>query len=179
MFTGLVAPRRDSAGDVALDSRQQSSSFGDSPSHESGSDSLSFEATRHYSSLDPVSDAPKFLWACSCGARPVLRFKGASQPENMSESDSEHSSVVAPHVVVCPACGRSGKPGFDATEAITDWNRSNLYLDLNLDEYEVLPDASVPGAEQLTAEATLSTRSLAQVSRPPDSQVETTEQERP
>jgi hypothetical protein len=135
MFTGLVAPRRDTAGDVALDSRQQSSSFGDSPSRELGGDALGFGATRHYGPHDPVTDAPKFLWACSCGARPVLRFKGASQPESTPESDSEHGSVVAAHLVRCPACGRSGKPGFAAWAAITDWNKSNLDLELSLDQF--------------------------------------------
>jgi hypothetical protein len=195
MSTGLVAPRRDSTNDVAVDSEQQSSSFGDSHSREPASDALSFGATRHDGAHDPVSDVPKFLWACSCGARPVLRFTGASQLENTPESDSEHASVAAPHVVVCPACGRSGKPGFEASEAITDWNKSNLYLDLNLDEYEVLPDAAAPGAEQphgehspakthpeevhvdaqLKAEATPSTRGLAQGPRSHDAQAGTME----
>jgi hypothetical protein len=135
MFTGLVAPRRASAGDVALDSRRQISSFGDSASREPGGDALGFGATRHYGPHDPVTDAPRFLWPCSCGARPVLRFKGASQPENTPEPDSEHGSGVAAHVVRCPACGRSGKPGFAAWEAITDWNKANLDLDLSLDQF--------------------------------------------
>jgi hypothetical protein len=198
MLTGLVAFRRYSTDDVAVDCAQQNSGFGDSHSRESGDDALSFWATPHYGPHDPVSDAPKFLWACSCGARPVLRFTGASQHENTPESDSKHGSDVAPHVVACPACGRSGKPGLEASEAITDWNKSNLYLDLKLDVYEVLPDAAVPGAEQahgdhsqatshpekvhvdeqLTAAAALSTRGLTQGPRPHDAQAETTEQER-
>jgi hypothetical protein len=135
MLSGLVAPRRDSTGDVAVDSRQQSSGFGDSQSREPSGDALGFGATRHYGSNDPVTDAPKFLWACICGARPLLRFKGASQPANTPEPDSEHGPVVAAHVVRCPACGRSGKPGFAAWEAITDWNKSNLDLDLSLDQF--------------------------------------------
>jgi len=135
MLTGLVAPRRDSTGDVAVDSRQQSSGFGDSQSREPSGDALGFGAARHYGSHDPVTDAPKFIWACCCGARPLLRFKGASQPANTPETDSEHGSVVAAHVVRCPACGRSGKPGFAAWEAITDWNKANLDLNLSLDQF--------------------------------------------
>jgi hypothetical protein len=135
MLTGLVAPRRDSRGDVALDSRQHSSGFGDSQSREPGGDALGFGAARHYGSHDPVTDAPKFLWTCICGATPLLRFKGASQSANTPEADSEHGSVVAAHVVRCTACGRSGKPGFAAWEAITDWNKSNLDLDLSLDQF--------------------------------------------
>lgn len=135
MLTGLVTPRRDSAGEVTVDSRPQSSGFGDTQSREPSGDALGFGATRHYGSNDPVTDAPKFLWACHCGARPVLRFKGASQPANTPEADSEHGSIAAAHVVRCPACGRSGKPGFAAWEAITDWNKSNLNLNLSLDQF--------------------------------------------
>lgn len=131
MLTGLVAPRRASAGSVALDS----SSFGDSASLGPGGAAQGFAATRHYGPFDPVTDAPRFLWPCSCGARPVLRFKGASQPENPQEPDSEHGSVVAAHMVRCPECERSGRPGFAAWEAVTDWNKSNLHLDLSLDQF--------------------------------------------
>lgn len=41
------------------------------------------------------------------------------------------------------------------------------------------PETAVPGAEQLTAESKLSTRSLGPSPRPHDSRTETTEQERP
>lgn len=135
MLTGLVAPRRDSTGDVAGDSRPQNSGFGDSQLREPSAAALGFGAARHYGPHDPVTDAPKFLWACSCGARPLLRFKGASQSANTPELDSEHGSVVAAHVVRCPACGRSGKPGFAAWEAITDWNKSTPDLNLSLDQF--------------------------------------------
>lgn len=135
MLTGLVAPRRESTGGVALDSRPQISSFDDSPSREPAGDALGFGATRHYGPHDPVIDAPKFLWACGCGARPVLRFKGATQPEDTPEPASESGLVAAAHVVRCPACGRSGKPGFAAWKAITDWNKSNLDLDLSLNQF--------------------------------------------
>jgi hypothetical protein len=163
MLAGLVtatghAPRRNSAGDVAVDSRQHSSSFADSVLREPhgagtdvpgpvadsasaiGSDHVSGHgagsgATRHYGPHDPVLDAPKFLWACSCGQRPVLRFKGAPPAAQAPDQDLDQGSAVAAHVVRCPACGRSSKPGFAAWEAITDWNRSNLALDLSLDQF--------------------------------------------
>jgi len=171
MLAGLVtapghAPRRNSAGDVAVDSGQHSSSFGDSvfrEPHGVGTDvpgpladsasapgsghvsshvsshGTSSGATRHYGPHDPVLDAPKFLWACSCGQRPVLRFKGAPPAAlpaaQAPDQDSDQGSAVAAHVVRCPACGRSSKPGFAAWEAITDWNRSNLALDLCMDQF--------------------------------------------
>jgi len=163
MLTGLVtapgrAQRRNSAGDVAVDTRQHSSSFADSvlrephgldtdgpgsgtasaaapgSGHES-SHGTSSGAIRHYGPHDPVLDAPKFLWACSCGARPALRFKGALPAAQAPEQDLDQGSASAAHLVRCPACGRSSRPGFAAWEAITDWNRSNLALDVSLDQF--------------------------------------------
>lgn len=135
LFTSLGLSRRSSAGDAVFDSRQQTSSFADSAPRDPSEAALDFETSRNFGPNDPVMDAPKFLWPCRCGARPVLRFKGASEVDNTADLEAAHGTAFATHVVRCPTCRSSGKPGLAAFEAITDWNKSNPDLDLSLGEF--------------------------------------------
>lgn len=108
---------------------------------------------RQYGSHDPVLDAPRFIWRCACGERPTLRIENTAKEQVISGDEDtafqassywETSASLPPdivlagspyHVVRCSYCGRHSRPAPLPWEAITDWNRSNLALDMSLEHF--------------------------------------------
>jgi hypothetical protein len=108
---------------------------------------------RQYGSHDPVLDAPRFIWRCACGEHPTLRFENTAKAQVISGDEDtgfqsssyrETSASLPPdivlagspyHVVRCSYCGRRSRPAPLPWEAITDWNRSNLALDMSLEHF--------------------------------------------
>jgi hypothetical protein len=148
-LTALVVPRREQLRASTGDSTVEGSRIGPSRWPEAAYSAQSVQPpgppqldVSVFGPHDPVLDAPRFIWTCPCGQRPALRFRGTlPTADTTNQLGARHgaggdpSAPIPAHLVRCLSCGRSGKPGSAAWQAITEWNQTYPDLNVSLDRF--------------------------------------------